>query len=166
MEQLTFLKSENPKRNVSACVFTGHRLLGAEFSEKALQEETEKLILRGVTDFYNGMAMGFDLIAAETVLKLKKKYPKIRLIACIPCYNQDRSFTDKDKKRYVKILKKADEKVQLAEEYYNGCMLVRDKYMAECADVMIAYCKKETGGAAYTVRYFKRVHKDGEIIFL
>lgn len=166
MEQLTFLKSEDPKRKVSACAFTGHRDLDADFSEKALREETEKLILRGVTDFYNGMAMGFDLIAAETVLKLKKKYPKIRLIACIPCYNQERGFTDKDKKRYVKILKKADEKVQLADEYYRGCMQVRDKYMAERADVMIAYCKKETGGAAYTVRCFKRVHKNGEIIFL
>lgn len=166
MEQLTFLKTENTEKKLSACAFTGHRDLGADFSEQKLKNETEKLILRGVTVFYNGVAMGFDLIAAETVLKLKKKYLQIRLIACIPCYNQERSYSEKDKKRYVKVLKKADERVQLADEYYRGCMQARDKYIAERADVMIAYCKKETGGAAYTVRCFKRANKNGEIVFL
>lgn len=167
MEQLSFLQREKTENtSLRACIFTGHRILEKDFSEKALKKETENLILRGVVDFYNGVAMGFDLIAAETVIKLKKKYPHVRLIACIPCYNQERGYSEKDKKRYAKILQNADEKVQLAEEYYNGCMLVRDKYMAERADVMIAYCKKETGGTAYTVRCFKRAKKDGEIIFL
>ena len=61
---------------ISACAFTGHRSLEKDFSEKKLKEEIERVISMGVTDFYNGMAMGFDLIAAETVLSLKKKNPK------------------------------------------------------------------------------------------
>lgn len=167
MEQISFLhKQPLQVYTLKSCVFTGHRGLGADFSEEALILAVEGVIARGVTDFYNGMAVGFDLAAAEVVLKLKKKYPQIRLIACIPCYNQEKHYDDKDKKRYAKLVKKADERVQLADEYYTGCMLVRDKYMVERADIMITYCKRNTGGTAYTVRHFKKVRPGREIIFL
>jgi hypothetical protein len=42
----------------------------------------------------------------------------------------------------------------------------RDKYMVERADVMIAYCKKSTGGAACTVRLFQKAYPDGLIHFI
>jgi uncharacterized phage-like protein YoqJ len=119
-----------------------------------------------VDTFYNGMAIGFDLCAAECVLSLKRSYPHVKLIACIPCYGQEKYFSDADKKRYVKILKKADETVVLSDHYYQGCMQNRDKYMVERADVMIAYCTKATGGAAYTVKIFKKLKPDGEIYFV
>ena len=60
----------------------------------------------------------------------------------------------------------ADEKIVLSETYYKGCMLVRDKYMAERADIMIAYCKKEKGGTAFTVNCFKKLHPLAEVIFI
>ena len=122
--------------------------------------------MQGVDVFYNGMAMGFDLLAAEKVLELKKKYPHIRLILCIPCYQQEKSFSEKDKGRYAAIYKKADERVVLADSYYRGCMQVRNRYMAERADVLVAYCIKDEGGAAYTVKCFKKLHPDREIIFV
>ena len=161
MEQLKIIKEE---KQIKSCIFTGHRELGEDFSLRKLQKEIKNLIDKGVDTFYNGMAMGFDLISAECVLKCKKKNPQIKLIACIPFYGQENSFSEKDKKRYVKIYKKADEKVLLSENYYKGCLLVRNKYMAERADVMITYCKKEKGGTAYTVNCFQKLHPDGEII--
>ena len=112
------------------------------------------------------MAVGFDLLAAETVLALQKKHPQIKLIACIPCIGQEKYFSKADQKRYVSSVKKANEQVILADSYYRGCMQARDKYMAERGDVMIAYCTKKEGGAAYTVRCFEKAHPDGEIIFL
>ena len=148
------------------CVFTGHRDLGDDFSKAKLKKEILSLIKEGVEVFYNGMAMGFDLLAAECVLSCKKKYPKIKLVACIPCYGQEKYFSETDKKRYVKILKKADEKVTLAERYHPGCMQKRDKYMVEHADVMIAYCHKPQGGAAYTVKLFQKAYPDGVIRFI
>ena len=42
--------------------------------ENALIEEILKLINDGCRTFYSGMAMGFDIIAAETVLFLKNAY--------------------------------------------------------------------------------------------
>ena len=74
----------------------------------------------------------------------------------------------KTAKKFIKLFygKKADEKIYLAKDYYKGCMLTRDRFMADKADVMIAYCKKDTGGTAYTVRYFKKKYPLKEIIFL
>ena len=54
----------------------------------------------------------------------------------------------------------------LAEHYFRGCMQQRDKYMADRADVLIAYCKKDVGGTAYTVHYFKKKYPFKEILFL
>ncbi|MBR2645960.1 MAG: DUF1273 family protein [Clostridia bacterium] len=164
MEQLR-IKTEE-KREIKSCVFTGHRELGEDFSPKKLYEETEKLIKRGVDTFYSGMAMGFDIMAAFAVLFLKKKYPHVKLVACIPCYGQEKNFPTETQAHYAEILKKADEKVLLSEHYYQGCMQVRDKYMVDNSDVMIAYCKKSKGGAAYTVGYFKKKYPDGEIVFV
>ena len=130
------------------------------------KKEVKNAISSGVETFYNGMAMGFDLAAAEVVLALRKRNPNVKLIACVPCYGQEKNFSDKDKKRYVSILKKADERVILSENYYKGCMLVRDKYMADLGDMMICYCTKETGGAAYTVKYFKKKKPSAKIVFI
>jgi uncharacterized phage-like protein YoqJ len=166
MQQLRIKTEKEENTAIKSCVFTGHRILEDDFSKKRLKIVVQAAIEQGVDTFYNGVAMGFDLIAAEIVLYLKKKYPHVKLIACIPCYKQEKNFSEKDKKRYAAVLKKADEKVLLSEEYYKGCMQVRDKYMAERGDVMLAYCKKQDGGTAYTVRCFKKLHPNGEIIFL
>lgn len=160
MEQLEIIPKET-KYNEKACAFTGHREILEGFSKIKLKREIEKLIKKGVTLFFVGMAKGFDLIAAEEVIKLKKKYP-IKLTACIPYYGQEKSYLEEDKKRYVEILKKCDEQVLISESYYKGCALVRNKYMADRAEYLIAYLKKERGGTVYTVNYFKK--KKGENI--
>lgn len=160
-KQLTIVPQQ-----IKTCAFTGHRELGYDFSAKAFEKEIAELIERGAEIFYNGMARGFDLFAAETVVKLKKKYPQIKLVACVPCLEQEKGFSERDKTRYKKILSKADKKVVLSEYYYSGCMLARNRYMADRADVLVAYCKKQTGGTAYTVEYFRKKYPSREIIFL
>ena len=158
-KQLTFFTTECENSAYKNCVFTGHRELGDDFSKIRLKKTIETLIKQGTENFYNGMAMGFDLAAAEMVLILKKKYKNIKLIACIPCYGQEKNFPDEDKARYVAVLKRADEQVLLSQTYFRGCMQNRDRYMADRADMMIAYCHKKTGGAAYTVNYFSKKNK-------
>ena len=163
MEQMR-MKTENkiPK----SCAFTGHRQIESDFSPKLLWDTLEQYVKNGVTTFYNGMAQGFDLLAAEAVLSLKKIYPQIRLIACIPCYHQEKSFSDTDKARYVSILQRADEQVLLSDVYFRGCMQVRNKYMVDRADALIAYCKKDKGGTAFTVNYCKKKYPEKEIVYV
>ena len=161
MEQTCIFQSE-----IKSCAFTGHRKLGEDFHAESLKTAIKKAVLLGVEIFYCGMAMGFDLLAAQTVLEYKKEFPNIKLIACVPCYNQEKKFSEEDKQRYCAYLKQANEVIILSDKYYRGCMQVRNKYMAERADMLIAYCKKNTGGAAYTVKCFKKARKNGEILFL
>ena len=163
MEQLSIFQEE---KQIKTCVFTGHRELPSDFPKRKLKSTIEGLISSGVDTFLCGMAVGFDLLAAETVLALQKKHPQIKLIACIPCIGQEKYFSKADQKRYVSSVKKANEQVILADSYYRGCMQARDKYMAERGDIMIAYCTKSEGGAAYTVRCFQKLHPGSEIIFL
>ena len=52
-------------------VFTGHRTVPAERQDKIRARLVEAVSLAcrsGITYFFSGMAMGFDLMAAETVL--------------------------------------------------------------------------------------------------
>jgi uncharacterized phage-like protein YoqJ len=162
MEQLTIQQNEPMK----SCAFTGHRTLDKDFSQRLLKKYVLSLIEDGVEIFYTGMAMGFDLIAAETVLALKKKFPQVKLIACIPYYGQERNFSGKDKGRYASILKKADEKVLISETFTKYCFLERNRYMCDRADVLVAYLKREEGGTAYTVRYFQKIKPFKRIVFL
>ena len=157
---------ESVKGEIKSCAFTGHRELDKNFSVSKLKKEIKSLLERGVETFYCGMALGFDMLAGEIVVKYKKKYKNIKLVACIPFLEQDKYYTLEDKKRYAYILKESDEKVLLSETYYKGCLLMRDRYMADNGDVLIAYCIKDTGGTAYTVNYFKKKYPLKEIIFL
>lgn len=162
----TQLMIETEEKKIKACAFTGHRALSEDFSEKQLKKQIEILIQNGVEIFYNGGAIGFDLISAKITLAYKKKYPHIKLIVCVPYYGQERYYTQEEKKEYGEICKKADEVYVLSEHYYKGCNLARDRYMADRADVLIAYLKKTAGGTAYTVSYFQKKYKNKEIIYI
>ena len=43
-----------------------------------------------------GGALGFDTLAAQTVLEMKKEYPQLRLILVLPCENQTRGWHSED----------------------------------------------------------------------
>lgn len=149
-----------------SCAFTGHRKIEENFDEQSLINAINKLIINGVHTFYCGMATGFDLLAAEALLKIKESNPHLKLIACIPYYGQEERYSATDKERYVEVIKKVDEQALISDRYYKGCMLKRDRYMADKADVLVAYKRKETGGTAYTVRYFQKKYPLKEIIFI
>jgi uncharacterized phage-like protein YoqJ len=157
-------KSVIKEKSYTACVFTGHRELGVSFSIEELRKAIITRINQGVTVFYNGVARGFDLLAAKEVLSLKKEYD-IKLVACVPYRKQAVAYTPSEKALYDEILKNADEVAVLTENYYKGCLLRRNDYMIERSDCMIAYLTKDEGGTAYTVRNFRKKVGD-HIIFV
>ncbi len=135
------------------CAFTGHREITDKIDEDSLLEFVQSFIDEGFDTFLCGMAMGFDLIAADVVLKLKKKNPQIKLIACVPCRGQEKYFPPEEKLKYQRIIKECDEVKILSEKYYKGCMHVRDRYMVDNCSVLIGYGRKSEGGTHYTLTY-------------
>lgn len=136
------------------CIFTGHRDLPGDCDplRSALRRHITALAADGFTDFLSGGAMGFDLLAAEAVLELRPILPDIRLLMVLPCDNQDRAYPPGDKARYRTALEQADLVRYTAHTYYKGCMLARDRVLAEAADYCLCWLTRSTGGTAYTVR--------------
>lgn len=137
------------------CALTGHRALPEGFDKNKLYDTLEEKIREGYDEFLCGMAVGFDLVALDCLVALRRAYP-IRIVACIPFDGQERSFSEEDKRIYRELLTWCDEKRVLLPAYRNGCYLARNRYMVDRADHLLAYCVKDKGGAAYTVQYAKK----------
>ena len=136
--------------------FTGHRIVPVEKQDEIrarLVEAVSVASKSGITCFFSGMAMGFDLMAAETVLSLKGRYPDIRLIAVIPFRRQSCRWPSMEKERYQNIISRADRVIVLSEHYFHGCLLKRNDFMLEHSCGVIAfYDGKPLGGTFYTCR--------------
>lgn len=71
----------------------------------------EELYQEGKKTFLCGMTVGFAMLCAEEVLKLKSKHPNMILIAAIPFVGQELTYSLKDKQRYKEIYEAADHRV-------------------------------------------------------
>ncbi len=141
------------------CAFTGHRnLKNTNFDASLLDRTIGHLIKNGTDTFLCGMAMGFDLESAQSVIMHKKNYD-VKLIACIPCANQTERFSESARKLYERVLSRCDEVITLSDFYYPGCMHERDRYMVDNSDLIVSFLRKEKGGTFYTVNYARRQNK-------
>lgn len=141
------------KERERTCCFTGHRIIPAKVIpqlKEELEQTVTELIHRGVTQFVTGGALGFDTLAAEEVLCQRKTHPNIRLHLMMPCKGQEKKWRLGDRMRYQRITRQADEVTCLAEEYYDGCMLKRNREMINISAHCVVYCTKPKGGTVYT----------------
>lgn len=131
---------------------SGHRELPRDFDKNALYDALESLIKEGNFFFCCGMARGFDLAALKCLVDLKGRY-HVRIEACIPYLGQEKNFPLEEKKAYRELLAFCDEKTYVSKTYFHGCALVRNRYMVDKCDTLLAYCTRDTGGTAFTVNY-------------
>lgn len=151
----------------TTCFFTGHRDIPDgqyEAISESVYSVIEGLYEKGFRTFIAGGAIGFDTLAALAVLKLREKYPDVYLHICIPCRDQSKKFSAKQKEEYMYVVSKADSYEVMYDHYVRGCMHARNKKMADFSSVCVAYCKKQTGGTAFTVNYAQK--KGIEIIYI
>lgn len=136
--------------------FTGHRNIPAEqlpAVTRRLEAAVAGLIERGYRFFGAGGALGFDTLAAQTVLRLKQAYPQIRLILVLPCLSQTKNWSGENKAVYEEIKARADKVVYTSQAYTRDCMLRRNRYLVDGSSVCVCYLTKPSGGTAYTVQY-------------
>ena len=140
----------------NCCCFTGHRHIANTHIEKlnlALPDIIKGLAKSGVTDFITGGALGFDTLAAMLVIKERDSNPDIRLVLALPCREQTSGWHKKDIAVYNEILSMADEVIYVSDEYTNGCMLKRNRFMVDNSAHCVFYMSSPRGGTAYTVKY-------------
>lgn len=142
----------------NTCAFSGHRILKIyDFDPSLLDRVILNLIKSGTQNFLCGMALGFDMAAAESVIQYKERYG-VKLTAVLPCKNQSENFGAAATERYNAILAKCDEVITLADEYYKGCFHARDRYLVENSDALVCFLRKKSGGTFYTVNYAKKLN--------
>lgn len=138
------------------CCFTGHRKIPLDQLESVTQRLRDAVIASikdGYQYFGAGGALGYDTIAAQTVLKLREKYPEIKLILVLPCKTQTRGWTQADIDEYERIMAAADKVTYTSEEYTRGCMHKRNRHLVDNSSLCICYLTERSGGTAYTVDY-------------
>lgn len=145
------------------CALTGHRDLPETFDVNKLYDCLEETIREGYDTFYCGMARGFDLLALDCLVSLARKY-KITLVACEPYKGHGDGFRGELREKYRSLLQWCDEVTVLSPAYYRGAFNVRDRYMVDHADLVLAYCTRDSGGTAYTLRYAEKKGKEIKIL--
>ena len=129
------------------CFFTGHRKIAQskiEIVKAQLAENIEKMIAEyGVNTFIDGGALGFDTIAAETVIEMREKYQNIKLVMYLPCYGQSKMWKESEQFRYRMVLSKADKIIYITESVYtDDCMKLRNLKMINHFVLHFALCRK------------------------
>lgn len=138
------------------CCFTGHRKIPLDQLESVTQRLRDAVIASiedGYLYFGTGGALGFDTLAAKTILELKAQYPEIKLILVLPCKNQAARWSTEDIREYERIKAEADKVVYTSEYYYNGCMHKRNRHLIDYSSLCICYLADSVGGTLYTVNY-------------
>ena len=136
--------------------FTGHRFIASAESlalRESVRETVRRLYGRGLRRFYSGGALGFDLLAAEEVLLLRQTLPDLRLVFVLPCADQTESWKEDEVIRQRQLITLADETRVLSPHYYQGCMMVRNRYMVDRSSFCLCYLTQMKGGTLSTVRY-------------
>ena len=137
-------------REITVC-FTGHRSYdGSRNSE--LEGAIRELYALGYRNFLCGMAVGFDIEAAEVALSLRGELEGLRIVAIVPFEGMQRGFSEAWQSRFERIVTEADEVITLAAHYSSEVYAVRNNFLVDNASACIAYFDGSKGGTAYTVR--------------
>ena len=141
------------------CCFTGHRKIPPE-ERAGITDRLERAIIslyqQGIRAYEAGGALGFDALAAQTVLHLRESYPGMKLILVLPCLTQTRGWRPEDVAEYERIKAQADKVVYTSQQYTPGCWHKRNRHLVDNSGVCVCYLTRDSGGTAYTVRYAEK----------
>lgn len=141
----------------TTCCFTGHREVPADAKEKLevkLSDTISELIARGVKNFRCGGNLGFDTIAAFSIVRLKATaFPFIKLTMVLSADNQAAHWTVEESAVYQKLLDQADEVIYIPERGNKDYLSERSHKLVDASQICVCYVTNDTGGAAFTVEY-------------
>lgn len=143
------------------CCFTGYRAEKMPFPAEdtaALSLLTQRLdeaiadaAAQGILRFFTGMSTGFDLWAAQAVLRAREKHG-LKLLCAIPFDAQADHFSADWKAIFNHVLLHADQVFILSRGYHTGCYAERNRFMVDASSRLICYFDGRPGGTAQTVR--------------
>lgn len=148
-------------RLIQTVAFTGHRTYRNQASD-ALRQTIEELCSMGFNTFLCGMAVGFDMEAADALLQIREKNPsyQIQLIAVLPYCAQSEHYNTTQKAQYNRIIEAADSVVEISTSYRKECYMMRNNFLVENSSVVVAwYDGRGRSGTHHTISRAKSLHR-------
>jgi uncharacterized phage-like protein YoqJ len=130
------------------CFVTGHRQIDLEQASEYVKQLTDMAIAHGATQFYSGMALGVDQLAASEWTRRELPWT-----AVIPCRGYESRWENSQQKVFRELLDAAEENLWLHEKYTMGCNHVRNRWLVDTCEMGIAiFDGRRGGGTRYTVK--------------
>lgn len=100
----------------------------------------------------SGMALGWDMAFAEAAIEVG-----VPLCAALPFVGQESLWPEASQRRYAGILARAASVVTVCPPIYSAKkMILRDEWMVDNADMLLALWNGTRGGTYHTVHYAER----------
>lgn len=151
--------TEEDKRK-KRCCFTGHRPQKLRRPIDDIKVDLENEILKAVSDgyttFITGMAYGTDIWAGNIVVRLKDRFPDLKLIAAVPFPEYSENWDTDWKARYDRLLSAADLVKIIAPEYSESAYQIRNQWMVDHSSKVIAVYDGGAGGTRNTINYARK----------
>ena len=141
---------------MTACCGFGHRDV-LEKIDDAVYAAVLKAAERGCDIFYTGAMGEFDSLFSSAVRKVKKTYPKIKLI-CVKSYFTNDLNTNGE--YYAALYDDIFIPDELAEIHPKAAIKYRNRWMIDHSDIVLIYTKRSYGGAYEARRYAERIGKE------
>lgn len=151
--------TEEDKRK-KRCCFTGHRPQKLTRPVDDIKVDLENEILKAIADGYNtfitGMALGTDIWAGRIVVRLKDRFPDLKLIAVVPFPGFSDTWDEEWREKYEQLLENADLVKTICPEYSEAAYQLRNQWMVDHSNRVIAVYDGKAGGTRNTINYARK----------
>lgn len=119
--------------------------------------------MQGYDTFISGMALGVDQeFFKQAVFVRDENRQPIRVVAAVPCLDQERLWPQPAKFAYRQMLAQADEVITVTELPYSAHLMeVRNRWMIDRSGLVIAaWDDQPTGGTYRAMEYARKQSRD------
>ncbi len=151
--------TEADKRKTRCC-FTGHRpqklCRPVDDIKVDLENEILDAIHAGYTTFITGMACGTDIWAGKIVVRLRDRFPDLKLIAAVPFPNFTDSWDREWQEKYEELISAADLVKVVCSAFSEDAYQARNQWMVDHSSRVIAVYDGKAGGTRNTINYARK----------
>lgn len=138
------------------CSCFGHREVYKNI-DSDLTASIEYAVSKGCTIFLTGGIGQFDALFASYVRSVKKHHPEIELVLVKPYFSNK---LNKSKEFYEMMYDDILIPEAVMGVHYKAAIKVRNRWMVDQSDLIIAYVYRDFGGAYDTIKYAEKQRKE------
>ena len=115
-------------------------------------------IKEGYTTFITGMTYGTDIWAGNIVVRMKDRFPELKLIAAVPFPGFADKWTGEWQQKYETLLKAADFIKIVCADYCKEAFQIRNQWMVNHSSRVIAVYDGKSGVTRNMIQYAWKNH--------